>query len=180
MSDSLRGKLTELIASGSEMVAFSDTFMGDEGCHVVNDMLRENKCVKSLDLRGCNIRADGAMALASLLTHKRTLTFLGLECDGVGVLETGVQALCKALATNISITEVDLRNNSIGWCCYRCNAELQHYNPPSRSAVEQPWCQRRQDDSSSDGEESPRIRARNFRQQTHGRLDPTGRLAAAS
>ena len=50
MSDSLRGKLTELIESGSEMVAFSDTFMGDEGCHVVYDMLRENKCVKSLDL----------------------------------------------------------------------------------------------------------------------------------
>jgi hypothetical protein len=114
MSESLRGKLTELIESGSEMVAFSDTFMGDEGCHVVNDMLRENKCVKTLDLRGCNIRADGAMALASLLTHNRTLTFLGLEWNGVGMLETGVQALCKALATNISITEVDLRNNSIG------------------------------------------------------------------
>jgi hypothetical protein len=104
----------ELIASGSEVVAFSDTFMGDEGCHVVNELLRENTRVKSLDLRGCNIRADGAMALAALVTQNRTLTFLGLEWNGVGMLETGVQALCKALATNTSITEVDLRNNSIG------------------------------------------------------------------
>ena len=88
--------------------------MGDEGCHVVNELLREDTRVKSLDLRGCNIRADGAMALAALLTHNRTLTFLGLEWNGVGMLETGVQALCKALATNPSITEVDLRNNSIG------------------------------------------------------------------
>jgi hypothetical protein len=104
----------ELIASGSEVVAFSDTFMGDEGCHVVNELLRENTRVKSLDLRGCNIRADGAMALAALVTHNRTLTLLGLEWNGVGMLETGVQALCKALATNTSITEVDLRNNSIG------------------------------------------------------------------
>ena len=81
---------------------------------MVNEVLREDTRVKSLDLRGCNIRADGAMALAALLTHNRTLTFLGLEWNGVGMLETGVQALCKALATNPSITEVDLRNNSIG------------------------------------------------------------------
>jgi len=104
----------ELIASGTDVVAFSDTFMGDEGCHVVNELLRDNTRVKSLDLRGCNIRADGAMALAALLTHNRTLTFLGLEWNGVGMLENGVQALCKALATNPAITEVDLRNNSIG------------------------------------------------------------------
>jgi hypothetical protein len=137
MSESLRGKLAvrippppsrraprlltcpapraqELLASGSDVIQFSDTFMGDEGCHVVNELLREDTRVKSLDLRGCNIRADGAMALAALLTHNRTLTFLGLEWNGVGMLETGVQALCKALATNPSITEVDLRNNSIG------------------------------------------------------------------
>jgi len=63
--------------------------MGDEGCHVVNELLRDNTRVKSLDLRGCNIRADGAMALAALLTHNRTLNFLGLEWNGIGMLETG-------------------------------------------------------------------------------------------
>ena len=81
---------------------------------MVNDLLRDNTRVKSLDLRGCNIRSDGASALASLLSHNRTLTFLGLEWNGVGMLETGVQSLCKALASNPSIAEVDLRNNSIG------------------------------------------------------------------
>lgn len=85
-----------------------------EGCHVVLELLRDNTRVKSLDLRGCNIRADGSMALAALLTHNRSLAFLGLEWNGVGMLETGVQALCKALSTSPSITEVDLRNNSIG------------------------------------------------------------------
>ena len=81
---------------------------------MVNDLLRDNTRVKALDLRGCNIRSDGASALASLLSHNRTLTFLGLEWNGVGMLETGVQSLCKALASNPSIAEVDLRNNSIG------------------------------------------------------------------
>jgi hypothetical protein len=37
-----------------------DSFIGDEGASVVADALRNNYTVKSLDMRGCNVRADGA------------------------------------------------------------------------------------------------------------------------
>ena len=39
-----------------------DSFIGDEGASVVADALRNNYTVKSLDMRGCNVRADGAGA----------------------------------------------------------------------------------------------------------------------
>lgn len=39
-----------------------DSFIGDEGATVVADALRKNYTVKSLDMRGCNVRSDGAGA----------------------------------------------------------------------------------------------------------------------
>lgn len=37
-----------------------DSFIGDEGATVVAEALKNNYTVKSLDMRGCNVRSDGA------------------------------------------------------------------------------------------------------------------------
>jgi Ran GTPase-activating protein (RanGAP) involved in mRNA processing and transport len=110
----LKEELRRLVESGAESVAFSDTFMGDEGCRMLCDQLKENTRVRSLDLRGCNIRSEGAVALAGLISNNSTLTFLGLEWNGVGMIDSGFQTLCKAIARNQSLVEVDFRNNNIG------------------------------------------------------------------
>lgn len=48
-----------------------------------------------LMLAGCNVRESGAAALGKLLRSNRTLTYLGLEWNGVGMKEEGVEALSK-------------------------------------------------------------------------------------
>ena len=89
----LKEEVRRLVESGAESIAFSDTFMGDEGCRTLCEQLKDNRHVRSLDLRGCNIRSDGADALATLVSSNSTLTFLGLEWNGVGMLENGFQVL---------------------------------------------------------------------------------------
>ncbi len=94
---SLTAKLHE-IASGSatdSTIAFSDTFLGDEGCALLAQALENNRNVTSLDLRGCNIRSEGSTSLAQLLAVNTTLVTLGLEWNGVGMIESGIQTLCK-------------------------------------------------------------------------------------
>ncbi len=95
---SLKAKLDE-IASGAvtdSIVAFSDSFLGDEGCTALVLALQTNTNVTSLDLRGCNIRSEGATSLAQLVSVNTTLATLGLEWNGIGMIESGIQALCKA------------------------------------------------------------------------------------
>jgi hypothetical protein len=94
---SLKARLDE-IASGElkeSAVAFSDSFLGDEGCTALVLALQNNSTVTSLDLRGCNIRSEGASSLAQFLASNTTLVSLGLEWNGVGMIESGIQALCK-------------------------------------------------------------------------------------
>ena len=65
----LKEELRRLVESGAESIAFSDTFMGDEGCRTLCEQLKDNRNVRSLDLRGCNIRSDGSVALANLVSR---------------------------------------------------------------------------------------------------------------
>ena len=96
-----RGKL-EAIASGDteETLVLSDSFLGDEGCTALTQALRTNTKVTALDLRGCNIRCDGASALAKFFASNYSIKTLGLEWNGVGMIETGIQALCKVAILN--------------------------------------------------------------------------------
>ncbi len=83
--------------SENRSLVLVDSFMGDEGAIAVVEALRHNSSVKSLDLRGCNIRAEGAAALAGLLEHNRNLTSVGLEWNSIGMLETGIQSISQVL-----------------------------------------------------------------------------------
>lgn len=75
--------------------------------------MRDNSFIKYLDLRGNNIQAKGAIALANGIKLNRSLRSLNLKWNAVGRDPTGVSALCEALKSNLTIGHVDFRNNRI-------------------------------------------------------------------
>merc|ERR1719473_151463 len=87
--------------------------IGDEGVAEVAKFVRDNSFVKYLDLRGNNIQAKGAIALANGIKLNRSLRSLNLKWNAIGKDPTGVSALCDALKSNLTIGHVDLRNNRI-------------------------------------------------------------------
>lgn len=87
--------------------------ISDEGIVEVSKFLRDNPFVKYLDLRGNNIQAKGAMALANGIKINRSLRSLNLKWNAIGKDPSGMQALCDVLKSNLTIGHVDLRNNRI-------------------------------------------------------------------
>ncbi|XP_051522529.1 leucine-rich repeat-containing protein 45 isoform X3 [Myxocyprinus asiaticus] len=66
-----------------------------------------------LDLKGNNMRGTGAEALGQLLVRNKVLRRLVLEWNALGMWEEGFAIFCEGLASNISLTQLDLRNNQI-------------------------------------------------------------------
>jgi hypothetical protein len=87
--------------------------ISDEGVGEIAKFVRDNPFVKYLDLRGNNIQAKGAIALANGIKLNRSLRSLNLKWNSVGKDATGVSALSDALKSNLTIGHVDLRNNRI-------------------------------------------------------------------
>lgn len=76
--------------------------------------MRENVMLKTIDLRGNNIRADGLVVLAHALRSSTSVVSVCLKWNHVGSHERGMQALCDVLRVNNTVTHLDLRNNKIG------------------------------------------------------------------
>jgi len=70
--------------------------------------------LKTIDLRGNNIRADGLVVLAHALRSSTSVVSFCLKWNHVGSHERGMQALCDVLRVNNTVTHMDLRNNKIG------------------------------------------------------------------
>mmetsp|Transcript_102002 Transcript_102002/g.283879 ORF Transcript_102002/g.283879 Transcript_102002/m.283879 type:complete len:428 (-) Transcript_102002:73-1356(-) len=102
--------------------------VGDEGCNAIARYMRENVMLKTIDLRGNNIRADGLVVLAHALRSGTNMVSVCLKWNHVGSHERGIQALCDVLKGNNSISHVDLRNNKIGPECGRLLAEMLKEN----------------------------------------------------
>lgn len=79
----------------------------------VAKFVRDNPFVKYLDLRGNNLQAKGAVALANGIKLNRSLRSLNLKWNAVGRDPAGITALCDVLKSNLTIGHVDLRNNRI-------------------------------------------------------------------
>eukprot|EP00933_Yihiella_yeosuensis_P016154 TRINITY_DN13902_c0_g1_i1.p1 TRINITY_DN13902_c0_g1~~TRINITY_DN13902_c0_g1_i1.p1 ORF type:complete len:458 (-),score=98.42 TRINITY_DN13902_c0_g1_i1:208-1581(-) len=88
--------------------------IGDEGCAAIARYMRENVMLRTMDLRGNNIRADGLVVLAHALRTSCNMTSLCLKWNNAGSHERGVQAICDVLKGNTSMTHLDLRNNKVG------------------------------------------------------------------
>ncbi|TPX44697.1 hypothetical protein SeLEV6574_g04331 [Synchytrium endobioticum] len=101
---------------------FQDAYIGDEGCIMIANALKTNMTVQVsntsastpvLNLRGNNIRSDGATAISQLLRINSCITSLLLEWNSIGVWDKGVLDICDALGHNGNLAELDLRNNKI-------------------------------------------------------------------
>uniref|UniRef100_A0A8C0FSE2 Leucine rich repeat containing 45 n=1 Tax=Bubo bubo TaxID=30461 RepID=A0A8C0FSE2_BUBBB len=75
--------------------------------------LCSNTTVKSLDLKGNNLRTLGAEALGKLLRQNKSIRSLILEWNSLGAWEEGFSFFCQGLGANNSLQQLDLRNNQI-------------------------------------------------------------------
>ena len=84
----------------------SDACIGDEGTRELCARLAQHANLTSLDLRGCQIHASGAAAIAALLLHQSgpPIATLSLEWNNIGTSDAGPKALAAALATSRSLS----------------------------------------------------------------------------
>ncbi|KAM6897182.1 leucine-rich repeat-containing protein 45 [Xenentodon cancila] len=94
-------------------VLLCDCMLSEEGAKILLTGLFDNKTVKTLDLKGNNLRSAGAEVLGKLLSRNRTLHRLVLEWNALGVWEEAFSLFCDGLASNNVLTQLDLRNNQI-------------------------------------------------------------------
>ncbi|XP_054457253.1 leucine-rich repeat-containing protein 45 isoform X2 [Anoplopoma fimbria] len=91
----------------------SDCMLSEEGAKVLLSGLFGNTTVKVLDLKGNNLRSTGAEVLGKLLARNKTLRRLVLEWNALGVWDEAFSLFCEGLASNSTLTQLDLRNNQI-------------------------------------------------------------------
>ncbi|XP_005814417.1 leucine-rich repeat-containing protein 45 isoform X1 [Xiphophorus maculatus] len=94
-------------------VSLSDCMLTEEGTKMILAGLFHNTSVKCLDLKGNNLRSTGAEVLGKLLGCNKTLHRLVLEWNALGVWEESFSLFCDGLASNNTLTHLDLRNNQI-------------------------------------------------------------------
>ena len=84
----------------------SDACIGDDGTRELCARLAQHANLTSLDLRGCQIHAAGAAAIAALLLHQSAppIVTLSLEWNNIGTSDAGPKALAAALATSRSLS----------------------------------------------------------------------------
>lgn len=92
-------------------IILSDCMLSEEGAKLLLHGLCSNTTVKMLDLKGNNMRGTGAEALGQLLVRNKILRMLVLEWNALGMWEEGFAIFCEGLASNTSLTHLDLRNN---------------------------------------------------------------------
>ncbi|NXF89075.1 LRC45 protein, partial [Eubucco bourcierii] len=106
------GRLLPGAAPFTELV-LGDCGLSEEGVKLLLHGLCSNSTVKSLDLKGNNLRTVGAEALGKLLQQNRSIRSLNLEWNNLGVWEEGFSFFCQGLGANSILQRLDLRNNQI-------------------------------------------------------------------
>jgi Ran GTPase-activating protein (RanGAP) involved in mRNA processing and transport len=100
----------------------------DEGASKLAEFVRENPFVKYLDVRGNMLTAAGVTALANGIKINRSMRSLNLKWNCIGKGDTGTEHLCEALKGNLTIHNVDLRNNQISMQGAKYIAEMIKVN----------------------------------------------------
>ncbi|XP_043441342.1 leucine-rich repeat-containing protein 45 isoform X1 [Prionailurus bengalensis] len=106
------GELLQKEALLTELI-LSDCMLSEEGATLLLQGLCANTVVRSLDLKGNNLRAAGAEALGQLLRQNKSIQSLTLEWNNMGAWEDAFATFCRALAGNGALRQLDLRNNQI-------------------------------------------------------------------
>ncbi|KAG1665496.1 hypothetical protein FOA52_009757 [Chlamydomonas sp. UWO 241] len=106
--------LSELLASSTALTLLDlgKCSVGAGGARHLAKAVGAGSCpLRSLDLSGNRLRAEGAQMLSAHLGASG-LTHLGLDRNSLG--DRGIKALVEALQHNASLTRLELRSNSIG------------------------------------------------------------------
>ncbi|XP_037769713.1 leucine-rich repeat-containing protein 45 isoform X1 [Chelonia mydas] len=113
-------------------IMLSDCMLNEEGVRQLLNGLCSNTVVKSLDLKGNNLRALGAEALGKLLRQNKSIRSLTLEWNSLGMWEEGFSLFCQGLGANRFLQWLDLRNNQINHqgagelaLALKCNSSLR-------------------------------------------------------
>ncbi|OWK14368.1 LRRC45 [Cervus elaphus hippelaphus] len=106
------GKLLQKESLLTELI-LSDCMLSEEGATLLLQGLCVNTVVRFLDLKGNNLRAAGAEALAKLLRQNKSIQSLTLEWNNLGTWDEAFATFCGALAANGTLRQLDLRNNQI-------------------------------------------------------------------
>ncbi|XP_049669386.1 leucine-rich repeat-containing protein 45 isoform X2 [Accipiter gentilis] len=106
------GRLLPGAAPFAEL-ALGDCGLSEEGVKLLLHGLCSNTTVKSLDLKGNNLRTVGAEALGKLLRQNKSIRRLILEWNSLGMWEEGFSFFCQGLGANNFLQRLDLRNNQI-------------------------------------------------------------------
>ncbi|CAM4659901.1 unnamed protein product [Caretta caretta] len=112
-------------------IMLSDCMLNEEGVRHLLNGLCSNTVVKSLDLKGNNLRAPGAEALGKLLRQNKSIRSLTLEWNSLGMWEEGFSLFCQGLGVS-SLRELDLRWNNIGLLGGRALLSCLHSNKTLR------------------------------------------------
>lgn len=88
-----------------------DANIGDKGAIALADMLRHNRTLTRIELSFCDIHDAGAIALADSLANNTTLKYLDLGENRI--CDAGAIALAKALEINTTLTVLCLYANPI-------------------------------------------------------------------
>ncbi|XP_050837460.1 leucine-rich repeat-containing protein 45 isoform X3 [Serinus canaria] len=94
-------------------LALGDCGLSEEGVRLLLNGLCTNTTVKSLDLKGNNLRTMGAEALGKLLRQNKSIRSLTLEWNSLGMWAEGFSFFCQGLRANNFLQRLDLRNNQI-------------------------------------------------------------------
>lgn len=126
---SKRALIEQQFQSSSHEVDLSDSFIGEDLCQYVIQLLKKYRQTKtSVNLRGNQIQGEGAKELAMFLKGETNLSRLLLEWNNIGLFDHGMIELANALTVNTTLTELDLRNNNIGPTGAQCLAKALRRN----------------------------------------------------
>eukprot|EP00826_Nyctotherus_ovalis_P026373 TRINITY_DN20605_c0_g1_i2.p1 TRINITY_DN20605_c0_g1~~TRINITY_DN20605_c0_g1_i2.p1 ORF type:complete len:315 (+),score=98.16 TRINITY_DN20605_c0_g1_i2:160-1104(+) len=101
------------VQKNSPTLQLGESYLTDEACAVLAKYLEYHDTFSVLDLHGNNITGNGVLHLSRFLSKSTTLRELSLEWNSLGASVHGLEILCSALAENVSIASLDLRNNCI-------------------------------------------------------------------
>eukprot|EP00568_Trieres_chinensis_P011469 CAMPEP_0183312806 /NCGR_PEP_ID=MMETSP0160_2-20130417/43093_1 /TAXON_ID=2839 ORGANISM="Odontella Sinensis, Strain Grunow 1884" /NCGR_SAMPLE_ID=MMETSP0160_2 /ASSEMBLY_ACC=CAM_ASM_000250 /LENGTH=206 /DNA_ID=CAMNT_0025477737 /DNA_START=58 /DNA_END=675 /DNA_ORIENTATION=+ len=84
----------------------------DEDREALSSLLRRNRSIERLEVRGCNLGISGARRIAESLRTNATLRVLNLAENDI--CDVGAGHMAKALADNGTLRDLDLGTNSVG------------------------------------------------------------------
>lgn len=90
-----------------------DFIIGEEGCKLLADFLRENCNFSTIDITGNNISPLGFSRICESLKNNIKVKTIMAEWNNIGFRPEGLQSLKNLVEENPNITVIDLKNNNI-------------------------------------------------------------------